>query len=243
MSTTTQAAKATTTLTDAQITQAFEDWENDYRASPESFMSAEEVAAMTAASTAEACGMAFKAYLRQRSGGLNLVPGESLQTQAVGLPISIAEGWVIRTAIEVYALGRGVTIGGQEGDLLGREGTLELKAAGVRLVFDVNAAEHTQGLVLAVECDVGTVFEPLEAIDEESGVESTELECRHGVDAPLKTAILSLPPGMGKTTVAQRLAKWLGCIGVVDDWAPGSPMFAGGLHLTAEGMRAEGGAQ
>ena len=174
------------------------------------------------------------------SGGLNLVAGQPLQPGAVRTPISIAEGWVTRTAIEVYALGRGVSLAGEEGYLAGREGTLELEAAGVRLVFDPLGAEYTQGLVLTVECEVGTVFEPLEAIDEERKIELAHFECRHGADTPLKTAILSLPPGMGKTTVAQRLAKWLGCVGVVDDWAPGRPMFAGALHLTNAAL--EGGA-
>lgn len=56
----------TITLTDAQITQAFEDWENDYRANPGAFMTADEVAAMEAATCAERCMIAFKAYVRQR---------------------------------------------------------------------------------------------------------------------------------------------------------------------------------
>lgn len=56
----------TITLSDAQITQAFEDWENDYRANPGAFMNAAEVAAMEAATCAERSMIAFKAYVRQR---------------------------------------------------------------------------------------------------------------------------------------------------------------------------------
>lgn len=59
----------TITLTDAQITQAFEDWENDFRANPSAFMSPAEVAAMQAATCAERSMIAFKAYVRQRGNG------------------------------------------------------------------------------------------------------------------------------------------------------------------------------
>ena len=53
-------------LTDKQITQAFEDWENDFRANPDGFMTPEECAAMETATLAERCAIAFKAYIRQR---------------------------------------------------------------------------------------------------------------------------------------------------------------------------------
>lgn len=58
---------STITLTDAQITQIFEDWENDFRANPDTFLTAQEIAAMDSASVAERCTLTFKAYFRQRT--------------------------------------------------------------------------------------------------------------------------------------------------------------------------------
>jgi hypothetical protein len=43
---------------------------------------------------------------------------------------------------------------------------------------------------------------------------------------------LSLPPGLGKSTIALRLARWLGCTAVVDEWYPSMPVVEGALHLT-----------
>lgn len=66
---TTQPAAQPTALTLAQSTQAFADWENDYRANPEDFYTAEEVAAMEVASVSEARAIHFMALLRQQQGG------------------------------------------------------------------------------------------------------------------------------------------------------------------------------
>lgn len=165
------------------------------------------------------------------SGRNDLVPSQALQPLTVGMPMP-RNSWHATVVVEVYALGRGVAIKGQEGDFAGRKGTLELKAPGGRLVFDPLAAVRTERLVLLVQGNVTTVFQPLQAEDKQCGAELAFFERWHGGRTLKKTAILSLPPGMGKTTVAHRLAKWLGCMGVVDEWAPGRPMFAGGLHLT-----------
>lgn len=64
MSTTTDKA---TTLTLAQASQAFADWESDYRANPDSFLTDEETAAMELATVSEARAIHFMALLRQRS--------------------------------------------------------------------------------------------------------------------------------------------------------------------------------
>jgi len=61
-------------------------------------------------------------------------------------------------------------------------------------------------------------------------------ELGHGTaghfDTPLKTAILSLPQGSGKNLIAAQLARSLGCLTVVDEWAPCDQITAGALHLT-----------
>jgi hypothetical protein len=50
--------------------------------------------------------------------------------------------------------------------------------------------------------------------------------------APLKTAILSMPQGSGKTRICEQLAARLGCATVIDEWHPRWPMREGALHLT-----------
>jgi hypothetical protein len=50
---------------------------------------------------------------------------------------------------------------------------------------------------------------------------------------PLKTAILSLPQGAGKSTIACELARWLGCSWVADEWNSSLPLRMGALHLTS----------
>lgn len=53
---------------------------------------------------------------------------------------------------------------------------------------------------------------------------------------PIVTVILSLPQGTGKTALAEQLAKQLRCGRIVDEWAPGKPIYAGALHLTNVSM-------
>lgn len=53
-------------LTDQELIKVFEDWENDFRANPESFLSQEDCAKMEVATLSERCTITFKAYLKQR---------------------------------------------------------------------------------------------------------------------------------------------------------------------------------
>ena len=55
-------------ITEEQLVQVFEDWENDYRANPETFMTEEECAEMEVATLSKGRAISFKAYLRQRVG-------------------------------------------------------------------------------------------------------------------------------------------------------------------------------
>jgi hypothetical protein len=48
------------------LTQAFADWETNFRANPDNFMTADEVAAMAVAPLAEQSAIYFMALLRQR---------------------------------------------------------------------------------------------------------------------------------------------------------------------------------
>lgn len=68
MQTTPEAASATPqTITPEQVTQAFVDWETDYRANPDNFYTAAESAAMEVATLSEARAIHFLALLRQRA--------------------------------------------------------------------------------------------------------------------------------------------------------------------------------
>lgn len=48
----------------------------------------------------------------------------------------------------------------------------------------------------------------------------------------MKTVIVTGPQGSGKSKHATRLARALGCEGVIEDWWPGDPLEQGRLHLT-----------
>lgn len=51
------------------------------------------------------------------------------------------------------------------------------------------------------------------------------------------TAIVSAPPGRGKSKVAAEIAALLDCTTVVEEWSPGKPITPGALHLTNEPLR------
>lgn len=162
---------------------------------------------------------------------LDHVPSQPLQPLAVGTPVGGAAGGDAPVAVELYALGRGVTLVREGGDLPHREGTLELEAHGQRLVIDPLGAAHTHRLVAPIQGHITPVGLEIEAVDQEHLAELGHGLSGHGIP-PLKTAILSLPQGMGKTAVAQRLARWLGCTLIVDEWHPGLRVVRGALHLT-----------
>ena len=55
----------------------------------------------------------------------------------------------------------------------------------------------------------------------------------HGA-VPLKTPILYMQQGSGKSLVAAQVAALLGCTSVVDEWNTDKPLTPGALHLTNE---------
>jgi hypothetical protein len=73
----TVAAPASHILTLDRATSAFEAWENDFRANPETFYTAEDTAAMEVATVSEARGIHFMALLRDQPPALlPPAPGE-----------------------------------------------------------------------------------------------------------------------------------------------------------------------
>lgn len=164
---------------------------------------------------------------------------QTLQPLAVGTPGSGAAGGDAPVVVEVYALGSGVAVKGEGGDLPGRQCALELEAHGKRIVFDPLSAGKTDWKGPTVKGDVRPVILSLEAVDEEDQAELGFVGCTHE-KPPLKTAILSLPQGFGKSTVAHDLARWLGCTTIVEEWSPAKPVVVGALHLTNVSL--EGGA-
>lgn len=173
----------------------------------------------------------LSAALRATLSGSNHFPtGQALQPGAVGRPSGITIGGHGPVVVEVYALGAGVVAAAQGDDLSLAQGAFELEAAGRRLVFDPSRAGHTQWLVAPIQRDVTVTSNAVQTVDEESACE-IDLGVAH--EAPLlKTAILALPQGWGKTTIAAALAHRLGCTSVIDDWAFGQQMTQGALHLT-----------
>lgn len=159
------------------------------------------------------------------------VPGQARQPGAVGLPVGGAGGGDRPVVVQVYAPGIGVTLVREGHNLPLREGAFELEARGVRVVVDPLAAKHAERLVLAVERDVAAVSEPLQAVDQEDGANFGGVGCGHGTSL-VRTAILSMPQGSGKTRIAEQLAPLIGCGGVIEEWWPGQLLRRGALHLT-----------
>ena len=160
----------------------------------------------------------------------DLVRGEPTQALGVSSPISGGVGWNTPIVVEVYALGCGVALVGQRGDLLGRKGSFELEAHGKVFVFDQIGAVKSNRFVAPIEGDIAAIGQPVETIDQEH---FAKLGGGAGQNkTPCKTAILSLPQGMGKTTMGYDLAQRLGCTCVVDNWYPAMRLTPGALHLT-----------
>lgn len=160
----------------------------------------------------------------------NLAPCQPLQALGVSSPVMGGVGGDASIVVEVYALGRGVALVTDGSDLLGREGTFELEANGKVFVFDPLGAAKTNGFVAPVQGHIAAIGQAVKAVDQE---QLAELGCGAGQDgSPGKTAILGLPPGMGKTTIAPALAKRLGCTSVVDEWTPSLYVTPGALHVT-----------
>lgn len=158
--------------------------------------------------------------------------GQQPQPLAVGGPVGAVQGQ--RAAVEVYALGAGVTIARDRADLVAREGVLELEANGQFLVFDPCAARLTEGLVVPIEGYVAAVGQSVEAVDEAQGGDGIGAFGAHGGNGQraAEAVILSLPAGTGKTLVGKRVAAALGLQWVVDPWLPGHPLVRDALHLT-----------
>ena len=169
----------------------------------------------------------------------HLVPSQPLQAGAVGSPVGGTAGGYATVVVEVYALGAGVTVATEGCNLGLAQGAFELEANGKRLVINPLHCRKADWLVAAVEGDVAAIGQPVEAVDQEQLAEfGNGLGHRHSFG--WKTAILSLPQGLGKTTIAKALAPMLGCKAIVDEWSPDQPAVPGALHLT--NVPLEGGA-
>jgi len=167
----------------------------------------------------------------------NLVRGQLTQAHAVGSPVGGAGGGDAAIVVEIYAIGAGVTLVGQSGDLPLAQVAFEFKANGKVFVIDPLSARQAYGLVSAVQGHVTTVFEPLQAVDQE------QLAKVGGVDghaqSPLRTIILSLPAGSGKSTYAHQLCSQFNCGALVDDWSTHEALIAGALHLTNQSIEVQ----
>ena len=161
---------------------------------------------------------------------LHGVASQLLQPLAVRGPGGGGVGGDATVVVEVYALGRGVALAGERGHLPGAEGTFELEGHGKRLVIDMLGAVKAHWLVAPVQSYVVPIGQLVQAVDEEK---LSEFGFGLGHSAlHAKTAILSLPQGWGKTTIAHEMAARLGCLWVADDWCFGPPLVHGALHLT-----------
>jgi hypothetical protein len=157
----------------------------------------------------------------------NLVGNQPLQTLGISSPLSGSSARDTPVVIEIYALGIGVRIKGQGGDLLAGQSAFELEANGKIFVFNPLFAKKANGLVVPIQGDIAPVGLKIKAVDKNN---LTQLG--HGETPFFKTVILSLPQGAGKSTIADQLAARLRCSHIVDEWDPGLPIYSGALHLT-----------
>lgn len=162
--------------------------------------------------------------------GNDFVRSQSPKALGVGSPIAGRVGGDAPIVVEIYAIGSGVTLKRKGCNLIIREGTFELEANGEIFIFDPLFAIQAHGLVASIEGDVAPVFLSLQAVDQEYLVEFGQGIGHSG--SPLKTTILALPQGYGKTSMASALADKLGCTSIVDEWNPKVPLTPGALHLT-----------
>ena len=161
----------------------------------------------------------------------DLVSRKPTQPLGVSSPVSGGIGGDTPIVVEIYALGRGVSLVGERSNLLGRQGAFELEANGKFFVFDPLSAEHANGFIAPVEGDVTPIGLLVKAVDQEHQAEFAD-GVGHVVSPSLKTVILPLPQGLGKTALAPSLALQLGCNSVVDEWHHGVPLTFGALHLS-----------
>jgi hypothetical protein len=165
---------------------------------------------------------------------LDLVPRKQRQARAVGRPVSSALGGNANLPVKVYALGTGVSIAAQGEYLALAEGAFQLEACGRRFVIDPLKARVAYRFVAPIEGDISTLWHEVYAVDQEHLPEVGTVG--HGVGASKETAILSLPAGWGKPTIARAMGARIGCTHVVDEWLDGWRLFPGALHLTNSGV-------
>lgn len=162
--------------------------------------------------------------------GDDLVTSQPLQPCGVRSPGSVGISGHTPIVVQVYALGRGVSVVTERGNLSGRESAFELEANGKIFVFDPVNAGQAYGFVTPVEGDVPSIRLQLQAVDQEHLAKFGD-GISHGNNSQ-KTVILSLPSGFGKTTMATALLDKIGCQEIDDDWCPLHPLKPGALHLT-----------
>ena len=174
----------------------------------------------------------------------NLVACKPLQAGTVGHPVGGAIGGHAPIVVEVYALGVGVALVREGSNLRGAQGTLELEANGKRVVIDPLRSRKTQRLVPPVQGDVAAIGLPLQAVNQHEMAQfrSRVSGSHNGASSQAEAAILSLPQGWGKTTMAPAMAAFLSLDWIVEEWHPAQRIVPGALHLTSEPVDAEGGA-
>jgi hypothetical protein len=191
----------------------------------------------------------FERWPRREDGAAptsvhNLVACKPLQAGAVGRPVGGAIGGHTPIVVEVYALGVGVALVREGSNLRGAQGTFELEANGKRVVIDPLRSRKTQRLVPPVQGDVAAIGLPLQAVNQHEMAQfrSRVSGSHNGASSQAKAAILSLPQGWGKTTMAPAMAAFLGLHWIVEEWHPAQHIVPGALHLTSEPVDSEGGA-
>lgn len=167
---------------------------------------------------------------------LDHVPDGLFKSLGISRPSSIGAGGDAAIVVEVYALGRGVSIERKHLDLSGAQCAFELETNDRFFVIDPDAALRIERGITPIECNVLPARHSLEAVNEKNIAElAVYSRSRHDISQQ-KAVILSLPQGAGKSTIAQCMAARLGCFLIVDEWRVGQSLIQGALHLTQQGL-------
>ena len=167
---------------------------------------------------------------------LDDVPAGLFKSLGISRPGSAGAGGDAAVVVEVYALGRGVSIERKHLDLSGDQCAFELETNDRFFVIDPDAALRIEADMASVEWEKLPSRHVFEAVDKTNLAESVVYSrSRHDVSRQ-KAVILSLPQGAGKSTIAQCMAARLGCFLIVDEWRVGQSLIQGALHLTQQGL-------
>lgn len=154
---------------------------------------------------------------------------EALKASTVGIPVLSSGKGLSAIVVKVNALQVVITAVADVNSICCSQGLLQRESTGASLVINPVVALPSNGLVVAIQRQIATIAQALQAIGQQSAANGV----RHS-ESPtqLKAAILLGHAGSGKSQIAQGLAPALALHQIVEEWNPASALTLGALHVT-----------